>query len=438
VSIENVNLPLTLPKSRAHIARIQSERKKKAFALAKTVPWYRDRLAGIDADALDDPNEWQRIPILDKDALRKLSHSELLEAFCAVPQDQIAEYWRSGGSTGQPVFYPRTAEDLTYGELSWGRSFPCVGIGPGDLCHISFPLGVHPAGQVWARSARMFGVGMVWVGAGNSYPSAAQLDLIETLRPTVFIGMSSFALHLANLAETRGINLVEGSVRKLICSAETLSAAKREKLSRMWGAEVFDVFGMSEAGLMGAENSAHDGIHIWTDMYFIEVVDPESGLAVPERQVGTLCVTPLWTNHATPFLRWNSGDLVSLNSHSAGTGPFAELFPVIKHANRTTGFFKVRGINVNHAEFEDMMFRDAHVLDFQVILETEAKTDRESLRVLIEIKASSEPHTTCAAVAEAVKNTFEISPLVQIIERGSLALEFERSLKAPRFVDRRQ
>ena len=67
---------------------------------------------------------------------------------------------------------------------------------------------------------------MVWVGAGNAYPSAAELELIETLRPTVFIGMSSFALHLANLAETKGINLVEGSVRKLICSAETLSAAE--------------------------------------------------------------------------------------------------------------------------------------------------------------------------------------------------------------------
>ena len=215
------DLPLPLPASRREIERIQSERKKKAFTLAKTVPWYRDRLAGIDGEALDDPNEWQKIPILDKDTLRRLSHTEMLEAFCAVPGDQIAEYWRSGGSTGQPVFYPRTAEDLRYAELSWGRSFPCIGIGPGDLCHISFPLGVHPAGQVWARSARMFGVGMVWVGAGNAYPSAAQLELIQTLRPTVFIGMSSFALHLANLAETKGIDLAASSVRKLVCSAET-------------------------------------------------------------------------------------------------------------------------------------------------------------------------------------------------------------------------
>ena len=228
-----------------------------------------------------------------------------------------------------------------------------MGIGPGDLCHISFPLGVHPAGQVWARSAQLFGVGMIWVGAGNAYPSEAQLDLIQTLRPTVFIGMSSFALHLANLAEAKGIDLAASSVRKLVCSAETLSDAKREKLARLWGAEVFDVFGMSEAGLMGAESAAHDGIHIWTDMYFIEVVDPETGKSVPEGEIGTLCVTPLWTNHATPFLRWNSGDLVSFVPQSKGSGLYADLFPMIRHANRTTGFFKVRGVNVNHAEFED-------------------------------------------------------------------------------------
>jgi phenylacetate-coenzyme A ligase PaaK-like adenylate-forming protein len=66
-----MNSPLRLPESRAHIAQIQSDRKKKAFALAKTVPWYRDKLAGIDAEALDDPAEWQKIPILDKDTRRK-------------------------------------------------------------------------------------------------------------------------------------------------------------------------------------------------------------------------------------------------------------------------------------------------------------------------------------------------------------------------------
>jgi len=433
-----VEFALPLPKSRAEIARIQSERKRHAFALAKQAPWYRGKLDDIEADRLDDKEVWERIPILDKEVLRKFSHAEFLEALCIVPQSEIAEYWRSGGSTGQPVFYPRTKDDLRYAELSWGRSFPCIGVGAGELCHISFPLGVHPAGQVWARSSRLFDVGMVWVGAGNAYPSAAQLELIGSLRPSVFIGMSSFALHLANLAEAKGIDFAASSVRKLICSAETLSLAKRQKLSRMWGAEVFDVFGMSEAGLMGAETAAHDGIHIWTDMYFIEVVDAATGRSLPEGEVGTLCVTPLWTNHATPFLRWNSGDLVSYVSRSSGSGPFAELFPMIRHANRTTGFFKVRGVNVNHADFEDFMFRIPEVLDFQAILETEPATGREGVRVLIETKGTADAAKVCAQVGDGIKQTFEITPAVVALTRGTLAAEFERSLKAPRFIDRRQ
>jgi phenylacetate-CoA ligase len=433
-----VEFALPFPTSRDEIARIQRVRKRNAFELARKAAWYRGKLDHIDPDKLDDKDVWESIPILDKDVLRKFSHADFLDNLCIVPNSEIAEYWRSGGSTGQPVFYPRNKDDVRYAELSWGRSFPCIGIKPGDLCHISFPLGVHPAGQIWARSSRLFDVGMVWVGAGNSYPSIAQLELIGSLRPTVFIGMSSFALHLANLAEAKGIDLASSSVRKLVCSAETLSAAKREKLSRMWGAEVFDVFGMSEAGLMGAETAAHDGIHIWTDMFFIEVVDADTGRSLPESEVGTLCVTPLWTNHATPFLRWNSGDLVSYVSRSAGSGPFAELFPMIRHANRTTGFFKVRGVNVNHADFEDFMFRNPAVLDFQAILETESATGREGLKVLVEIKAATDHAAVCANVAASIKDTFEVTPLVEALARGTLATEFERSLKAPRFIDRRQ
>ena len=432
-----MSLPLPMPRSRAEIERIQSERKRNAFELAKKASWYEGKLDAIDPDKLDDPSEWEKIPILDKDTLRRFNHSAFLDNLCIIPSGEIAEYWRSGGSTGQPVFYPRTFDDLRYAELSWGRSFPCIGIGSGDLCHISFPLGVHPAGQVWARSAKLFGVGMVWAGAGNAYPSALQLELIQNLKPTVFIGMSSFALHLANLAEAKGIDLSSCSVRKMICSAETLSNAKREKLSRMWGAEVFDVFGMSEAGLMGAETSAHDGIHIWTDMYFIEVVDLETGKSVPQGEIGTLCVTPLWTNHATPFLRWNSGDLVSYVPRSKGSGKFAELFPMIRHANRTTGFFKIRGVNVNHAEFEDFIFRIPEVLDFQAVLVTDEASDREGLKVLLELKGVVQETQFCAGLASQIKSTFEVTPSVDVLPRGALASEFERAMKAPRFVDRR-
>jgi phenylacetate-CoA ligase len=427
---------LPVPRTRQDVRKIQSERKRIAFERAKRAPWYRSKLDGIDANRLDDPEVWRKIPIVDKEVLRRLTHAEFMEQFCIAGPTEIAEYWRSGGSTGRPVFYPRTFEDVNYGLLTWGRSFPAMGIGPGDLCHISFPIGIHPAGQVWARSAHQFGVGMSWVGAGNSVPSAVQLELIATLKPTVLIAMPSFALHLANLADAQGFDLANSSVRKVVCSAELLSDAKREKIGRTWGAEVFNVFGMSEAGLMGAEGTAHDGIHIWSDMFFVEVVDEKTGEPLPPGRVGALCQTPLWTGHATPFLRWNSGDLVTCVEQGASDGPYAAVFPMIRHANRTTGFFKIRGVNVNHSEFEDFMFANPLVNDFQAVLKT-GPSALEALEVRIEVKRGSDPFAAARDVAAAVKRTFEVSPEVKVLELGTLAKSFESSIKAPRFVDDR-
>ena len=277
---------------------------------------------------------------------------------------------------------------------------------------------------------------MNWVGAGNAVPSGAQIDLILALKPTVLIAMSSFALHLVNVAEARGIDLTESTIHTVVCSAETLSNAKREKLARTWGAKVYDVFGMSEAGLMGVEGDAHDGIHIWSDMFFLEVVDEETGAAVPDGEVGTLCVTPLWTNHATPFLRWNSGDAVSYFEHGSSSGQVAELFPMIKHAHRTSGFFKIRGVNLNHSEFEDFMFRNAEVNDFQAVMMTDEDA-LETLKLRIEVRRGADGNSVAAGVVDSVKQTFEISARVEVLKLGTLAAEFESSLKAPRFVDER-
>jgi len=427
---------LPLPKSRDEIDNIQSERKRVTFERAKQAKWYQGKLNHIDADRLDNPEVWRQIPIVDKDILRQMDHAEFMDQFCIAPKSDIAEYWRSGGTTGTPVFYPRTFKDVDYGLITWGRSFPAMGIGGGDLCHISFPIGIHPAGQIWARSAHLFGVGMAWVGAGNSVPSAAQLGLIQTLEPTVLIAMPSFALHLANLAAEQDIDLTQSSVNKIICSAEPLSNAKREKLARTWGAEVFNVFGMSEAGLMGAEGTAHDGMHIWSDMFFIEVVDPETGNMLPPGEEGHLCQTPLWTGHATPFLRWNAGDIVRYMEHGESSGQFADLFPMIQHANRTTGFFKIRGVNVNHAEFEDFVFGVEPVNDFQAVLVTD-DDDLETLTVKIEVRRGENGDRIADDLSDRIKTTFEISSRVEVLEIGTLARQFESSIKAPRFVDER-
>jgi len=428
-------MPLPLPKSRADIARIQKERKKVAFLQAARAPFYAGKLAGIDPDRLDREDEWRKIPILDKEMLRRLTDQDFYRGFCVDPGDGIAEYWRSGGATGVPLFYPRSFKDMEYALLSFARTFACIGCRPGEKAHISFPLGIHPAGQVFARCATQAGIAVNWAGAGTTTPSPLQLELIQRLQPTLWLGMSSYGLHLANLAEARGIDLAATSIETVICSAEPLSDAKREKLGRAWGARVYDTFGMTEAGMMGAEARPGEGFRIWTDMYFIEVVDPETHEPVGEGVTGSLVVTPLWTNTVTPFLRWSSGDLVTWREAADGAGPFS-VFPIVKHAHRTTGFFKVRGINVNHADFEDFMFRDARISDFKAEVVTER--DLDALRVSVEFRRGVDAGTATAELSAEVKRVFELKPDIRVLETGTLAREFESSVKAPRFLDRRQ
>jgi phenylacetate-CoA ligase len=160
---------------------------------------------------------------LDKETLRKLEDRAFYEQFCLTPEDGIAEYWRSGGATGTPLFYPRSYEDIAAAMVGFARIFDCTRCRRGGRAHVSFPLGIHPVGQMLARAASTRGIAVNWAGSGTTTPSAMQLELIDRLRPTIWMGMSSYGLHLANLAEVRGLDLAARSIETVLCSAEPLS-----------------------------------------------------------------------------------------------------------------------------------------------------------------------------------------------------------------------
>ncbi|HWI98775.1 MAG TPA: AMP-binding protein [Burkholderiales bacterium] len=433
-------MPLRLPKSRAEIRRLQSERKRAAVERATRSPFWKKRLPSVNLEKLDDPEVWRKIPILDKDTLRGLSDAQFYGEFCHAEHDGIAEYWRSGGVTGQPLFYPRSFRDIEVGLESFARTFDCAGAGRGERAHISFPLGIHPVGQIYLRCATSRGITVNWAGAGTSTPSPLQLELIRRLKPTIWLGMSSYALHLANLAEARGVEL--NSIKKIMTSAEPVSQAKRDKIERSFGAKLTDNFGMTEAGMMGSEWKEDEsglGFRIWTDLYLIEVLDPKSLDPVKEGGVGTLVVTALQTNNVTPFLRWSSGDLVTYGEadderDGKKAGPFS-VFPRIKHAHRTAGFFKVRGVNLGHQDLEDFMFRHVEIGDFRAEVLNEGGND--ILRLSIEIRRGADRESFANALSGKIKAAFELAPQVVVLETGTLAREFEANVKAVRFVDRR-
>ena len=428
-------MKLAWPSSRAEIASIQSARKRRAVELAMRAPFFRERLKGINLDRLDEPEEWTKIPLLTKDQLRQIPSGQFHEQFCVAPQRDVVEYWRSGGVTGKPLFYPRSFEDMEYSIMCFARAFDVVGATPDDMVHISFPLGIHPVAHLYARAAEGLGIGTIWCGSGSNTPSLTQLELIRDLKPTIWAGMGSYGLHLANLAEAQGFDLSKSSVKQIIVAAEPLSPAKRQKLERSWGAEVSDQFGMTEGALISVQSPKRDGLHVWSDLFFCEVVDEVTGLPVPEGEVGTLAMTALYNNNVTPFLRWNSGDLVSIKSAGHGDGPWS-MFPVMQHARRTVGFFKVRGVNINHNELEDLLFYNQSVQDFKAEVHA-SESGNDILRLLIEPRRDINENALRGEVDATVRKTFEVTPEIVFLERGTLGKEFEASIKAARFVDKR-
>ena len=131
----------------------------------------------------------------------------------------------------------------------------------------------------------------------------------------------------------------------------------------------------------------------------------------------------------TPFLRWSSGDLVSFSSEGKGDGPWS-VFPMLRHARRTVGFFKVRGVNINHADLEDALFREPDVVDFRA--EVYDSGGNDVLHLHVETRSGS-----TQGIEDTIRKTFQVKPEVTVLGRGTIAREFEAAIKAPRFVDKR-
>ncbi len=376
--------------------------------------------AGFAPGAKLDWERWREIPPTTKDELRALERFED-EVLVAEPA-AIAEYWRSGGVTGRPLFYPRTHADVDASLDGFANALRLCGVRSTDVVLCSLPIGIHPAGQQTARAAERLGAATIWAGAGNQTPSAAQIELVHELGATVWCGMPAFGIHLGHLAEAADRSLAPSKVHTVITTAEVLSRAKRELLERLWGARVRDMFGMSEVTLMGAECGRRPGLHVWREHSFCEVLDPETLAPVPAGEVGVLCVTPLRTANAVPFLRWLSGDVVRIEE---GCDCERRDDPRLIHAGRTLAFFKVKGVNVNHAEVEEALYRVDGLKDFRVVL----KSDE---RLTVEIEGAS-----IDVIAALFTDKFGVRVEVSVLERGAIARSLEGQIKAQRFVDER-
>ena len=413
---------------------MQKEGRRRAVNQAKKSCFFEGKLNHLDMEHIHEPEEWAKVPILTKDDLRSIRPEDFHEAFCIGPRTEVIEFWRSGGSTGQPLFYPRSYNDLRLAREGFRRAWVAAGIKKGDLAHVSFPLGIHPVGQVYCRTAQQMGIGVNWCGAGNSTPSENQVELIRTLKPTVWCGMASYGLQLAQVADRMGFDLASSSVQIFLTAAEHVSAGKRTRIEALWGAELFDQFGCTECSFMASETSEYDGMHYWTDMFDLEVLNEITGEPVAEGETGILVMTPFWNNEITPFLRSETGDYVSFHERGKTDGPLS-IYPMIRHAARTSGYFKVRGVNINHSDFEDFMNRQLEITDFKV--EVSESDTLDEITISIEVAKKTDQRRVMDTLRAEVRRIFEVSADIVQIAPGSLEREFQSQVKQKRFVDQR-
>jgi phenylacetate-CoA ligase len=407
-----------------------------AFANAWRSPFCRRKLeaAGIAPGTVPDAERFRRIQPTTKDELRALSGEEFARDVVVCRPDEVATVWRSGGVTGRPLFYPRARAD--YGVLlgTFARVYEMAGVGAGDLVHNAFPLGTHPIGHMFTHAAHEVGAGCVPAGSGANTPTDTQVQLLFELRPTVLIGLASYLVHLGHAAESLGRSPRDAGVRVLINSGEGLSPAKRRRVEATWGARLVSAYGMSECSMMGCECAVQDGFHLWDDLFHLEILDPAGWEPVVDGQEGVVVVTPLHNSHATPFLRWVSGDVGSVVPSCACDGPFSSR-PRLRLTGRTSGFSKVKGVNVDHQVLEDALLRLEPLADYMAWAEEVEGRDR--LRIEVEAAGGVAPDELAGRVADLVRSAFEIRPVVTPVDRGTVARRLEGQVKQVRFRDTR-
>jgi phenylacetate-CoA ligase len=430
-----LNIPL--PRTRDEIDAARQARVLPAMQNAWRSPFFRRKLreAGIEEGDSPSDEKWRAIAPTTKEEIRTLSTDEFFEQLVIAPSTEIGMYWRSGGATGRPLFYPRARIDLPACVDSVVRALQLAGLQEGDLVHNSFPyMGLHPIGHLFGHALSNLGCGNIFAGAGANTPSDVQAGLIFDLMPTAWTGIGSYIIHLGHRAEALGFDPSSSAVRRIVSSAEPLTPAKRRRIQDVWGAELFDVYGMTECSLLGGECGNHDGIHAWTDLFLVEILDEDTWEPLPPGELGMVVVTPLHNSAALPFVRWASGDLGVFYPDCTCAGPYA-VFPRVKLAARTLGFSKIRGVNVNHNDMEDLLISLPVVADYSVSVVT--VDFRDVLRIEVEAAGDVSAEDLVRILVSDVSNRFELQPEVEILDRGAIARRLEGEVKQVRFRDLR-
>lgn len=422
----------TMPEK--ELRELQFRRMRHAVRNAyENVPFYRRKFRekGITPDDIRKREDVSKIPFTTKEDLRDNYPFGLF----AVPKEKLVRIHTSSGTSGKPKVVGYTRSDLENWVNMVARCLYMVGMRENDVFQNMVSYALFTGGLGMHYGAELIGAMVVPTATGNT---ERQIQYIKDFGTTVIHATPSYALHLKEVAEDMGIDTTELGLRIGCFGAEPWSDAMRKRIEDSFGIKAFDSYGLSEMNGPGVafECEEQNGLHLWADHYFIEIVD-EEGEQVGEGERGELVLTPL-SKEAMPLMRYRTGDLTYIMDGRCSCG---RTHPKIHRIlGRTDDMIVVRGINVFPSQIEHVLMQVPEAGDsYQVVITREGTLDEMKVRVEMRDELfSGELEDFRRIQSKIQKELFKELGLrvnVELVEKGTL----ERfTLKAKRVLDLRK
>ncbi|MEV0069747.1 MULTISPECIES: phenylacetate--CoA ligase PaaK [unclassified Amycolatopsis] len=393
------------------------------------VPFYTKKFdeTGVHPDDCKELADLAKFPFTTKADLR----DNYPFGMFAVPQQDIRRIHASSGTTGKPTVVGYTEDDIDTWATVMARSIRAAGGRPGHKVHVAYGYGLFTGGLGAHYGAEKLGCTVIPASGGMT---ARQVQLITDFKPEIIMVTPSYMLTLLDEFERQGVDPRASSLKVGIFGAEPWTEQMRAEIEERFALDAVDIYGLSEVMGPGVAQECvetKDGLHIWEDHFFPEVIDPFSEEVLPSGAQGELLFTSL-TKQALPIIRYRTRDLTRLMPGTAR--------PAFRRMEKVTGrsddLIILRGVNVFPTQIEEIVLQtDALSPHFQLVRSTRGRLDHLTVRVEARHDASADARAAAAAALIAgVKDGVGVTVGVDVVEPDTL----ERSVgKMRRVIDER-
>ena len=381
--------------------------------------FYKNKLEGIDIDAIQSQEDFEKLPFTRKGDLRDAYPLGLQ----AVPEEEIVRIHSSSGTTGTPVIIPYTAQDVEDWAKMFQRCYEMAGITSSDRIHITPGYGLWTAGIGFQNGAEHLGAMTIPMGPGNT---DKQLKMMVDLKSTVLCATSSYALLLAEEIAKRGLG-DKIHLKKGVIGSERWGEKMRKRIATELGISLYDIYGLTEIYGPGIGISCdYDcGMHMWDDYIYFEIVNPKTGEVLPDGEMGELVITTL-RKQGAPLIRYRTHDLTRI---IPGECPCGSQYPRIDTiAGRTDDMVKVKGVNIFPSQIETILakIKDASS-EYQFVIN---RIDgKDSCTLFAEKNTSTDTDDLKREIRNQFKNKIGITVEVKPVEIGALPRSEKKSTR---------